>query len=273
MEDTQLFLQGLTVVLLATLIFLVPKRSKLAKQSSGRAVILDSCALIDGRIVELAQAGFTPEKVIIPLFIIRELQLLADGHDSNKRERARFGLDVANGLKELSTIKVDVYRDTFDSVIKTDDKLIALARKTGALLYTTDFNLAKVAEVEDVRVLNVNELAQKLRPNVLPGETMQIKVIQKGSNRGQGVGYLDDGTMVVVEQGYVNLGKTVEVEVDRMHNTLSGKMIFAKLIQPAKPTVQKHTSKTHKPFQRRSPKDTVDTTDSEFVSDLRNELR
>jgi uncharacterized protein YacL len=207
MENTSLFLQGLTVALLATLIFLVPKRSKFAKQPSGRAVILDSCALIDGRITELAQASFVPERVIIPLFIIRELQLLADGHDSNKRERARFGLDVANSLKELSTIKVELYRDTFDDVIKTDDKLLALARRTGALLYTTDFNLQKVAEVEDVRVLNVNELAQKLRPHVLPGETMQVKVMQKGSNRGQGVGYMDDGTMVVVEQGYTLMGR------------------------------------------------------------------
>lgn len=271
----ELFLQGLTVALLGTLIFLVPKKTKVARQSSGRAVILDSCALIDGRIVELAQAGFVPERVIIPLFIVRELQLLADGADSNKRERARFGLDIANSLKQLSTIKVELYRDTFDSINKIDDKLLALARKTGALLYTTDFNLAKVAEMEDVRVLNVNEFAQKLRPTALPGETMMIKVIQKGSNRGQGVGYLDDGTMVVIEQAQSLIGKSVEVEVDRMHNTASGKMIFAKLIHQQQPTksIAKPVQKQQPKFYKKKPNQKPSSEKEDgFVSDLRREL-
>ena len=270
MDNLQIFLQTITVVLVAVMLLLMPRRSKIQKFSAGRAVILDSCALIDGRIVELAQAGFIPEKVIIPSFIISELQLLADGHDSIKRERARFGLDIANNLKQLTTITIELSRDSFDSITKTDDKLIALARKTGAQLYTTDFNLAKVAEVEDVQVLNVNELAQKLRPHVLPGELLLIKVIQKGSNRGQGVGYLDDGTMVVVEQGYQLLGKSVEVEVDRMHNTVSGKMIFAKLTQL--PTPKKNhapATPTPKPSRRPAPKAKSD----EYVSDLRRELQ
>jgi uncharacterized protein YacL len=212
--------------------------------------------------------------VIIPLFIVRELQLLADGADSNKRERARFGLDIANSLKQLSTIKVELYRDTFDSVAKIDDKLLALARKTGALLYTTDFNLAKVAEMEDVRVLNVNEFAQKLRPTALPGETMVIKVIQKGSNRGQGVGYLDDGTMVVVEQAQALIGKSVEVEVDRMHNTASGKMIFAKLIhqQSPKPTPKTLQKQQPKFYKKRSNQKPSSEKEDGFVSDLRKEL-
>ena len=238
-------------------------------------MILDSCALIDGRIVDLAQAGFTPETLILPSFIVRELQQLADGNDSQKRERARFGLDIANELKALSTVTVVVDRREIEDVQQTDDKLIVLARQTGALLYTTDFNLAKVAEVEGVKVLNVNELAQKLKPNVLPGETMTIKIIQKGSGRGQGVGYAEDGTMVVVDQADRLIGKDLEVTVDRMHNTFAGKMIFAKYStknsREASPSNRPAPKRNVQPPRTSKPKPVE--TDSEFVNDLRRELR
>jgi uncharacterized protein YacL len=230
MENTLLFLGSANLALLATLFVLIPKKTKSGgTKSAGRALILDSCALIDGRIVDLAQAGFTPEKLIIPSFIIRELQMLADGNDSQKRERARFGLDIANQLKELARVQVVIDRRDYADVQLIDDKLVMLARQSGAQLYTTDFNLGKVAEVEGVKVLNVNELAQKLKPNVLPGEMMRVKVIQKGSGRGQGVGYAEDGTMVVVEQADRMIGRDLDVVVDRMHNTFAGKMIFAKV--------------------------------------------
>jgi uncharacterized protein YacL len=243
-----------------------------------RALLLDSCSLIDGRIIELAQAGFTPSIIIIPAFIIRELQMLADGSDSHKRERARFGLDVANSLKGLAGIEVIVDRRPFDDVPQIDDKLIVLARQEGAQLYTTDFNLAKVAEVEGVKVLNVNELAQRLRPNILPGESMDVKIIQKGSSRGQGVGYADDGTMVVVEQAYSLIGQKVNVVVDRMHNTLAGKMIFAKLPETTKlvglrtkagpkprPTPRAYSKTSNSVKQATKP-------ESQFVEDLLAEL-
>jgi hypothetical protein len=152
-----------------------------------------------------------------------------------KRERARFGLDIVKELQGIAGIDVVIDRTDFVDVSYTDDKLIELARKSKSSLYTTDFNLLKVAEVEGVKVLNVNELAQRLKPTVLPGELMQVKIIQKGSGRGQGVGYAEDGTMIVVEQTDRAIGKTVEVVVDRMHNTLAGKMIFAKLNQPPEP--------------------------------------
>lgn len=190
-------------------------------------MIVDSCGLIDGRIVELATAGFTPSEIIIPQFILRELQMLADGNDSYKRERARFGLDVARKLQTINTTNVYVNRENFPNIKTTDDKLVLLARKLSADLYTIDYNLNKVASVEGVRVLNINELALSLRPHVLPGEKKKVKIVQKGSGRGQGVGYLDDGTMVVVENASRLVGKVVEVEASRYHQTESGKMIFA----------------------------------------------
>ncbi|MBW3568960.1 TRAM domain-containing protein [Candidatus Parcubacteria bacterium] len=194
---------------------------------SARKIILDSCGLIDGRIVELVSAGFTPSQIVIPQFILKELQLLADGNDSHKRARARFGLDVAKRLQTINTAEVTINRQDFYGLRATDDKLVELAKKISADLYTTDYNLNKVANVEGVRVLNVNELALSLRPLVLPGESIKVKIVQKGSGRGQGVGYLDDGTMVVVDNAIKLIGKTVEVQVDRYHQTESGKMLFA----------------------------------------------
>lgn len=238
-----------------------------------RAVILDSCALIDGRIVDLAQAGFVPERIIIPAFILRELQFLADGNDSQKRERARFGLDVAKELTGLGRVSVEIDR-THPGYKETDDNLVALAQTTGAQLYTTDFNLLKVAEVEGVSTLNVNELAQKLRPNVLPGETMKIKIIQKGSGAGQGVGYSDDGTMVVVEKADKQIGKVLDVTVDRMFNTMAGKMIFAKSKQAVVPNPQ--PTKTTKGYRTAQPKPRTPAqkpAHDGFVTDLRRELQ
>lgn len=194
-----------------------------------KKLILDSCALIDGRIIELVNAGFIHGELIIPRFILKELQLLADGNDSQKRERARFGLDVANTLQANSNSKVTISTQDFPKVKATDDKLVLLAKKFSADLYTTDYNLNKVATVEGVKVLNINELALTMRPLILPGEKRQVKIVQKGSGRNQGVGYLEDGTMVVVESANRLIGKTVDVEVVRYHQTESGKMIFAQI--------------------------------------------
>lgn len=194
-----------------------------------RKIILDSCALIDGRVVEIVSNGFVADELVIPQFILNELQLLADGNDSHKRERARFGLDIAHQLQDTAPTKVTIDRSVFPEAAATDDKLVLLAKKLHGQLYTTDYNLGKVAAVEGVTVLNVNELAQSLRPITLPGETLQIKIIQKGSNRDQGVGYLEDGTMIVVDGGARQVGKTVPVVVTRMHQTVAGKMVFGQV--------------------------------------------
>jgi uncharacterized protein YacL len=193
-------------------------------------ILLDSCALIDGRIVNVVQSGFLQGELIVPQFILNELQLLADGQDSHKRERARFGLDVIHELQTNQQVVLAIDRNSFPAVLATDDKLIAAAKKLGASLYTTDYNLSKVAIAENITVLNVNELAQQLRPVNLPGEQIEIKIIQKGSNQDQGVGYLEDGTMIVVDGAARYIGQQLLVHVDRMHQTVAGKMAFAHTI-------------------------------------------
>lgn len=227
-------LQYVELVLLVVVIAILIRTKKVEVQtthptSKSKKMILDSCGLIDGRIIEIVSAGFAPLQLVIPQFILRELQLLADGNDTHKRERARFGLDVARRLQESNLCEVVIRRDDFEDVKTTDDKLIKLAKKLQADLYTTDYNLGKVARVEGIRVLNVNELAMTMRPIALPGEIRQVKILQKGSNKNQGVGYLEDGTMVVVDNARNKVGSTVDVEVVRYHQTESGKMLFANL--------------------------------------------
>ncbi len=218
-----------TILLLAIAMLVIFKQSAVNFGRKSKKLILDSCALIDGRIVELVNAGFIQRELVIPRFVLKELQLLADGSDSQKRERARFGLDIANALQANNNCKVTINTQSFSEVKATDDKLVLLAKKISADLYTTDYNLNKVATVEGVKVLNINELALTMRPQILPGEKKKVKIVQKGSGRNQGVGYLEDGTMVVVENAIRLIGKTVEVEVSRYHQTESGKMLFAGL--------------------------------------------
>ncbi|HUC89211.1 MAG TPA: TRAM domain-containing protein [Patescibacteria group bacterium] len=210
--------------------------------ASRHKIILDSCALIDGRIAEIVRAGFVHDELVIPQFVINELQMLADGNDSHKRERARYGLDIAHELQDAAPTKVLIDRTLLPNIHTTDDKLIALSKKLKGQLYTTDYNLSKVAAVEGVKVLNVNELSQALRPITLPGETLSIKVLQKGSNRDQGVGYLDDGTMIVIEGGSRFVGRVMPVTVTRMHQTVAGKMVFGQVRESAKKAVAKGES-------------------------------
>lgn len=220
-----------TILLIFVAWFIVSQKSEGFGRvfARNRKLVLDSCALIDGRIVEIVNTGFMHDELIVPQFILNELQLLADGNDSHKRERARFGLDIAHQLQDTAPMKVTIDRTVFAEIHNTDDKLIALAKKLRANLYTTDYNLGKVAAVEGVRVLNVNELSQGLRPVSLPGEQLSIKIIQKGSNRDQGVGYLDDGTMIVVDGAAKHVGRVVPVVVTRMHQTVAGKMVFGQV--------------------------------------------
>ncbi len=197
------------------------------KLSLKNRFVMDTSALIDGRVVDIAKSGFINGEFIIPKKVLNELQLLADGRDSHKRERSRFGLESAEELKSIegSVVKIDEYLQNSEEA--TDEVLLKIAKKRGADLCTTDFNLNKVATVEGINVLNVNELAQYLRPKALPGESVDVKIIQKGESSSQGVGYLDDGTMVVVEgAGKLKL-KTVSAKVDRTIQTKAGKMIFA----------------------------------------------
>src|SRR6266496_6045487 len=193
------------------------------------SVVLDTSGIIDGRILEIAKAGFLPPHIIVAQFVIAELQFLADHGDTHKRERARYGLDVIRELQDIRNVEVSIARAKFPSIREVDDKLVALAKQYGAMLYTTDFNLNKVAKIEGVAVLNVNELAHALRPNLLPGERVTIKLTQVGQDRTQGVGYLNDGTMVVVEQAGRYVGQQVQAVCTRILQTQAGKMMFATL--------------------------------------------
>lgn len=226
-------LELLQIALLTVILTLLLKNyyGSAPRQKAGRnAVILDTSAIIDGRIVDITKAGFMPGVLVVPQFVVRELQLLADGNDSHKRERARFGLDVIARMQSELPKTIITTQTDFKDVKTTDDKLIKLAVKDSAYLCTSDFNLNKVANIEGVKVLNVNELAQAVRPEALPGEKYSVKIVQKGSNKDQGVGYLEDGTMVVVSGTGNAIGKHVDVSVTRMLQTEAGKMMFAKPI-------------------------------------------
>lgn len=218
-------------LLLAVLYILLSSKiggdKKSFSRNTNKKLALDTCALIDGRILEVARAGFAPKQLVIPDFIVHELQLLADGQDPHKRERARFGLDTVQALQDMPDHTVIISKYKVDSKLPTDDKLVAVAKKLSADLCTTDYNLNKVASIAGVRVLNVNELSNSMRPVALPGEKKRVKIVQKGSSKEQGVGYLGDGSMVVVEGASRSIGKIVDVEVSRYIQTDAGKMLFA----------------------------------------------
>ena len=231
-----MILDGITIILLLIILTLLLTRTErgrqLSKNSAKNAVILDSCALIDGRVIEIAKIGFLPKSMIVPQFILQELQLLAEGRDSYKRERARFGLAVVQQLQADTSLTV-IIDQTVPDKKTTDEQLVELAKQTAAELFTTDFNLNQVATIDGVTVLNVNELAHALRPVALPGEAVHVSILQAGSNRDQGVGYLDDGTMVVVDGAIKDIGKSIEVTINKSHQTVAGKMLFAKKVGDA----------------------------------------
>jgi rRNA-processing protein FCF1 len=215
----------------------------LLRQRRERMVILDSCALIDGRIVDLVKLGFTKDTLVIPQSVVAELQYLADQGDSHKRERARFGLDVVRELQDLAANTI-IDRTTLGSRLPVDEQLIVTAQKLNGVLYTTDFNLNKVAQIHGVEVLNVNELTQRMRAKILPGEQDEIKIVNRGQDKTQGVGYLDDGTMVVIEKAGSKVGQTIQVQFSRALQTQAGRMMFATMAGASK-TDENHAKPKH----------------------------
>lgn len=215
------------LALLILIIAIMVTRKLPSATENNQKIILDSCALIDGRIVDIISLGFAQSQIIVPKFVLNELQLLADGQNSQKRERARFGLDAVKRIQAIDDARVIISEIDFTEATATDEKLILLAKKIHADLCTTDYNLNKVATIQGISVLNVNELSNALRAVVLPGETRQVTIVQKGSAKDQGVGYLDDGTMVVVSGASSYVGKNVTATITRMLQSDAGKMIFA----------------------------------------------
>lgn len=191
--------------------------------------LLDTSVIIDGRIADICDTGFIDGELIVPRFVLNELQFIADSSDSMKRSRGRRGLDVLNRMQKSSAIHIEIVEQDFPKIKGVDGKLVALAQKLNAKLMTNDYNLNKVAELQGVRVLNVNELANAMKPVVLPGEQMLVKIIREGKEPGQGVGYLDDGTMIIVDGGQKMISMTVEVVVTSVLQTTAGRMIFTEL--------------------------------------------
>ncbi|PKN32493.1 MAG: PIN domain nuclease [Deltaproteobacteria bacterium HGW-Deltaproteobacteria-19] len=195
--------------------------------------ILDTSVIIDGRIADIAETGFLEGRLIVPRFVLDELQYIADSSDSLKRSRGRRGLDVLNRMQRTGGITIDVVDQDFPKIKSVDAKLVALAKKSDGKIITNDFNLNKVAELQGIKILNVNELANALKPVVLPGEMMTVKIIKEGKEQGQGVGYLDDGTMIIVDNGQKHIGSTVDAMVTSVLQTTAGRMIFSEMKAPA----------------------------------------
>jgi len=196
--------------------------------STSRAILLDTSVIIDGRIADICATGFIQGELLVPLFVLNELQHIADSADTLRRNRGRRGLEILRQLQENSPVPVRITDEDDETVKEVDDKLISLARRLSAHILTNDYNLNRVAELQGVSVLNVNELANSVKTVLLPGESFSISVIQAGKEMDQGVGYLDDGTMVVVEDGRDSIGQTVEVTVSKVLQTAAGRMIFAR---------------------------------------------
>jgi uncharacterized protein YacL len=191
--------------------------------------ILDTSVIIDGRIADVAETGFLTGSLIIPQFILRELQQVADSPDSSKRQRGRRGLDMLNRLQNNSSLDIQIVETDFPSVREVDLKLIELGQQLDAVIVTNDFNLNKVSQLRGVSVLNINELANALKPVVLPGEAMRVFILKEGKEYNQGVAYLDDGTMVVVDNARRLIGKNADIAVTSVLQTTAGKMIFGRL--------------------------------------------
>ncbi|MBF0780452.1 MULTISPECIES: PIN/TRAM domain-containing protein [unclassified Granulicatella] len=190
--------------------------------------ILDTSVIIDGRIYDIAKTGFIEGILLVPLFVVHELQLIADSSDGLKRAKGRRGLDILSQLQKLEITHVEIYEGDFEEIVEVDSKLVKLAKVLDGFVMTNDYNLNKVCTLQNVPVLNINELANAIKPVVLPGETMDVLIVKDGTERQQGVAYLDDGTMIVVEDGHYYMNQTIEVVITSALQTAAGRMIFAK---------------------------------------------
>jgi uncharacterized protein YacL len=249
--NTQSFLQILVMLLMAYVGLLVgaSKGDLLNPAALGTvfsgdkptrrsAKVLDTSVIIDGRIADIAEAGFIDGMLVVPEFVLRELQIVADSTDGSKRQRGRRGLDMLQRMQSNDKIQVQIVPDDFPSIREVDLKLLELAKKWEAKVVTNDFNLNKVAHLHHVDVLNINDLANALKPVVLPGERMNVVILKEGKEFNQGVGYLDDGTMVVVDHARKLIGRSVGISVTSVLQTASGKMIFGKAEENGKSMVE-----------------------------------
>jgi uncharacterized protein YacL len=237
---TQLFIRAFFLLIMPYIGFLVGSRKYewldpayvfglFKEKSDGRSYkILDTSVIIDGRIADICNTSFIEGTLVVPQFILKELQTIADSSDPIKRQRGRRGLDVLDQLQRSSQIKVQIVDYDFPDIQDVDSKLIELAKHMEAKIVTNDFNLNKVAQLQGIPVMNINELANALKPAVLPGETIRVYILKEGKEKDQGVAYLDDGTMVVVDNSRKMIGQTVDITVTSVLQTTVGKMIFGR---------------------------------------------
>jgi uncharacterized protein YacL len=219
-------------------LFSLPQRVGKKRNNSGEEAaedtqqtnfkLLDTSVIIDGRIADICQTGFFEGTILIPQFVLEELQHIADSSDTLKRNRGRRGLDILNKIQKELAIKVEIYEGDFEDIQEVDSKLVKLAKIMNGTVVTNDFNLNKVCELQGVKVLNINDLANAIKPVVLPGEELKVYVVKDGKEQNQGVAYLDDGTMIVVEDGREYIGSQIDVLVTSVLQTSAGRMIFAK---------------------------------------------
>lgn len=252
-------IMALAILVLSIAMYSLSKKTNLNSsgsdsiKSSGvdhSQILVDTSAIIDGRIADIAKTGFVPGKLLVPRFILAELQNIADSEDPMRRSRGRRGLEMLNLIRENPSVELDIVEDNPEDVAEVDHKLVHLAREYNCDILTTDYNLNRVATIEEVKVLNINELANSIRAVVLPAEEMRVKVVQKGKEKNQGLAYLEDGTMIVVENGDKLIGKDVDVEVTRIFQTVAGKMIFA----AQKGHVKKSNGRSNSNHNRRTKK-------------------
>jgi len=207
-----------------------------SRWSRDKSILMDTSVIIDGRIVDIAKTGFLPGALIIPRFVLNELQYVADSSENLRRQRGRRGIDVVSQLQKDKSISVTVVDLDVEGVREVDEKLIALSRQMHVPILTNDFNLNRIGELQGAQILNINDLANAVKSILMPGETLPVRVIQEGKESGQGVAYLDDGTMVVIEDGQKYINKEITVEVSKVLQTAAGRMIFA---QPREETSKK----------------------------------
>jgi len=243
---TQLFIRAFFLLIMPYIGFLVGSRKYewldpayvfglFKEKNDGRSYkILDTSVIIDGRIADICNSSFIEGTLVVPRFILKELQTIADSSDPIKRQRGRRGLDVLDQLQRSSQIKVQIVDYDFPDIQDVDSKLIELAKHMDAKIVTNDFNLNKVAQLQGIPVMNINELANALKPAVLPGETIRVYILKEGKEKDQGVAYLDDGTMVVVDNSRKMIGQTVDITVTSVLQTTVGKMIFGRYNENSK---------------------------------------
>ncbi len=244
METKDIVLLAVTLVILGEVSYLLARLPKTSIKAKNRAILIDTSVLMDGRITAIAATGFMGGTLVIPRSVIGEMQFLADNADADKRMRARRGLDIVSELQQMERIDVEILQDGSKANEGVDERLLTLAKQHQAVICTLDYNLNKVAVVEGIQVLNINDIAQALRMAHLPGEELMVELVQKGQDSHQGVGYLADGTMVVVEQSSGYIGQAVKIEIVRSLQTSAGKMMFARRIGAQQTTQAARPQKT-----------------------------